>query len=133
MIQEKDVERMCKAHGYGHKASDPIKKDEVKKILEEVDEDGGGSIGFVEFLVLMVKHLNENELADDVIKAFQVLNVVIKTDDDDESRKKISASTLKYYMTNYGEKLTDEEVDELFNEADITYDKEINIDEFTKN
>ena len=132
-IQEKDIERMCKAHGYGHKATDPIKKDEIKKMMEEVDEDGGGSIGFDEFLILMVKHLNENELADEVIKAFQVLNVVIKNDDeDDEARNKISAASLKYYMTNYGEKLTDEEVDELFNEADITYDKDINIDEFVR-
>src|SRR5437868_574336 len=43
-IREKDVERMCKAHGYGHKASDPIKKEEVKHMLAEVDEDGQGEI-----------------------------------------------------------------------------------------
>ena len=131
-IREKDVERMCKNHGYGHKASDPIKKEEVKNMLSEVDEDGQGQIEFDEFLLLMVKHLNENELADEVIKAFQVLSQPTFEGNEAKDSGKVPASQLKYYMTNFGEKLTDEEVDELFNEADITYDKEIDIEDFVR-
>ena len=102
-------------------------------MLSTVDQDGEGEIDFEEFLDLMAKHLNENELGEDVTKAFQVLNVKIDAGESQEDNLKcISAAELKYFMTNFGEKLTDEEVDELFNEADITYEKEMNIIEFVR-
>ena len=42
----------------------------------------------------------------------------------------ISAVELKHVMTSLGEKLKDEEVDELFSEAGIESDGEINYEEF---
>lgn len=124
---------VCKSHGYGHSARDPIKLQDVEVMMKEVDEDGMGEIDFDEFLHLMAKHLNENELVDEVCKAFQVLNVKIDVEDTgEESLKYISANELKDAMTNYGEKLTDEEVDELFNEANITYGKELDIEDFVR-
>lgn len=40
----------------------------------------------------------------------------------------ISAAELRHVMTNLGEKLTDEEVDEMVREADIDGDGQINYD-----
>jgi calmodulin len=38
----------------------------------------------------------------------------------------ISAAELRYLMTNLGEKLTDDEVDEMIREADIDVDGQLN-------
>ena len=132
-ITEKDIERICKTHGYGHNASNPINAQEIKEMMKEVDEEGSGTIDFNEFLNLMAKNLNENELVEEVVKAFNVLNVKMDMKDDrKDNQKSISAANLKYFMTNFGEKLTEEEVDELFNEADINLDKNIDIEEFVR-
>ena len=40
----------------------------------------------------------------------------------------ISAAELKHVLTNLGEKLTDEEVDEMIREADIDGDGQVNYD-----
>jgi calmodulin len=44
----------------------------------------------------------------------------------------ISAAELRHVMTNLGEKLTDEEVDEMIKEADVDGDGQINYEEFVK-
>ena len=43
-----------------------------------------------------------------------------------------SASELRHVMKNLGEKLTDEEVDEMIREADVDGDGQINYEEFVK-
>lgn len=44
----------------------------------------------------------------------------------------ISAAELRHVMTNLGEKLTEEEVDEMIREADIDGDGHINYEEFVR-
>ena len=52
--------------------------------------------------------------------------------DDTEGNGFISAAELRHIMTNLGEKLTDEEVDEMIRDADIDGDGQINYEEFVK-
>ena len=44
----------------------------------------------------------------------------------------ISAAELRHVMTNIGEKLTDEEVEEMIREADVDGEGQIDYDEFVK-
>ena len=43
-----------------------------------------------------------------------------------------TCSQLRHVMTNLGEKLTDEEVDEMIREADVDGDGQVNYEEFVK-
>ena len=47
---------------------------------------------------------------------------------DKDGNGQISAAELRHVMTNLGEKLTDEEVDEMIREADVDGDGQINYD-----
>ena len=51
---------------------------------------------------------------------------------DKDGNGTISAAELRHVMTNLGEKLTDEEVDEMIREADVNGDGIIDYKEFTK-
>ncbi|RZC70228.1 hypothetical protein C5167_033360 [Papaver somniferum] len=44
----------------------------------------------------------------------------------------ISAAELRHVMTNLGEKLTDDEVDEMIREADVDGDGQVNYEEFVR-
>jgi Ca2+-binding EF-hand superfamily protein len=133
LIDKSMLERVCKQLGYGHNAKSPIRQEDVQFMMDEVDEDRQGTIDYGEFLELMAKHLNENELADDVIKAFTSLTESKTTAQDDKNQlNTLTYKELKYFMTTYGEKLTDEEADELLNEADIGPQIVINIEEFVR-
>ena len=61
---------------------------------------------------------------DDLKEAFKVF--------DKDNDGYISAAELRHVLTNIGEKLSDEEVDEMIREADIDGDGQINYEEFVK-
>ena len=44
----------------------------------------------------------------------------------------ISAAELRHVMTNLGEKLTDEEVDDMIREVDVDGDGQVNYEEFVR-
>uniref|UniRef100_A0A8C5MSN3 EF-hand domain-containing protein n=1 Tax=Leptobrachium leishanense TaxID=445787 RepID=A0A8C5MSN3_9ANUR len=68
----------------------------------------------------IVTHSTEEEIR----KAFRVF--------DKDRNGYISAAELRHVMTNLGEKLTDEEVDEMIREADIDGDRQVNYEEFVQ-
>lgn len=100
------------------------KKDEIKRMIQEVDRAGSGTIDFNEFLALMTAKMAEKDSREEILKAFRLF-------DDDETGK-ISFKNLKRVAKELGENLTDEELQEMIDEADRDGDGEVNEDEFLR-
>ncbi len=71
---------------------------------------------------MMARKMKDTDSAEEIKEAFKVF--------DKDGNGYISAAELRHIMTNLGEKLTDEEVDEMIREADVDGDGQINYDEF---
>jgi len=95
---------------------------ELQDMINEVDADGNGTIDFPEFLTMMARKMKDTDSEEEIREAFRVFYK--------DGNGFISAAELRHVMTNLGEKLTDEEVDEMIREADIDGDGQVNYEEF---
>ncbi|CAH1728207.1 unnamed protein product [Chironomus riparius] len=85
---------------------------ELQYMINEVDADGSGSIDFDEFLKMMggiVKSPEDEER--EMWDAFQVF--------DKNGDGFVSIDELKFVLTNLGERLTDQEMNEILKDADV--------------
>lgn len=85
------------------------KKDEIKKMISDIDKDGSGTIDFEEFLQMMTAKMGERDSREEIMKAFRLF-------DDDETGK-ISFKNLKRVAKELGENMTDEELMEMIEEV----------------
>ncbi|GFQ04153.1 calmodulin [Phtheirospermum japonicum] len=99
-------------------------EDELQDMINEVDADGNEIIVFPEFLNLMARKMKDTDSEEELKEAFRVF--------DKGQNGFISAAELCHVMTNFGEKLTYEEVDEMMREADVDGDGQIKYEEFVK-
>ncbi|EFJ14591.1 hypothetical protein SELMODRAFT_120223 [Selaginella moellendorffii] len=97
---------------------------ELREMIDEVDVDGNGTIDFQEFLNLMARKMKDTDTEEELKEAFKVF--------DKDRNGLISCAELRDVMINLGEKLTDEEVEEMIREADMDGDGHVNYDEFVK-
>jgi len=95
---------------------------ELLDLINEYDTDGSGMIEFGEFCNMMSDKMNADNDEDMIRMAFRVL--------DKDGSGTISAKAFKHLMTHIGDKLTDEEVEEMINEADKDGDGVLNYEEF---
>lgn len=93
-------------------------------MIAEVDKDGSGKVTYDDFLSLMSVKMAEKDSKEEIMKAFRLF-------DDDETGK-ISFKNLKRVAKELGENLTDEELQEMIDEADRDGDGEINQEEFLR-
>ncbi|KAM5305105.1 centrin-1 [Glossophaga mutica] len=100
------------------------RKEEMKKMISEVDKEGTGKISFNDFLAVMTQKMAEKDTKEEILKAFRLF-------DDDETGK-ISFKNLKRVANELGENLTDEELQEMIDEADRDGDGEVNEEEFLR-
>src|SRR5579871_2503900 len=86
------------------------KKEEIRKMIADADKNGSGVIDFPEFLDMMTVKMAERDPREEMLKAFRLF-------DDDETGK-ISFKNLKRVAKELGENMTDEEIQEMVDEAD---------------
>merc|ERR1711934_656161 len=97
-------------------------EDELQDMINEVDADGNGTVDFPEFLSLMSRKMKDTDTEEEIIEAFKVF--------DRDGSGYISAAELRHVMTNLGEKLEDEELDEMMRESDVDADGHVNYEDF---
>ncbi|KAL3955190.1 hypothetical protein ACCO45_010753 [Purpureocillium lilacinum] len=93
-------------------------------MINEVDADNNGTIDFPEFLTMMARKMKDTDSEEEIREAFKVF--------DRDNNGFISAAELRHVMTSIGEKLTDDEVDEMIREADQDGDGRIDYNEFVQ-
>ncbi|XP_033018426.1 uncharacterized protein LOC117054078 [Lacerta agilis] len=97
---------------------------ELKEMIDKLDADGNGTVDFPEFLSLMARKIQNSDGEEEIRNAFRVF--------DKDGNGYVSAAELRHIMTNLGEKLTDEEVEDMIKEADVDGDGQVNYEEFLK-
>ncbi|XP_016046936.2 centrin-2 isoform X1 [Erinaceus europaeus] len=100
------------------------KKEEIKKMISEIDKERTGKMNFGDFLTVMTQKMSEKDTKEEILKAFKLF-------DDDETGK-ISFNNLKRVARELGENLTDEELQEMIDEADRDGDGEVSKQEFLR-
>ncbi|CUV04981.1 unnamed protein product [Cryptosporidium hominis] len=116
-IDIKEVKVAMRALGF-----DP-KKEELKKILSNV-ELNNGMVSYNDFYDLVETKILQRDPKEEIIKAFKLF-------DDDETGK-ITFKNLKRVAKELGENISDEEIQEMIDEADRDGDGEINQEEFIR-
>lgn len=87
---------------------------ELQDMMNEVDGDGNGAIDFREFLVVMETKVKDSDHAEEIKAAFKVF--------DRDGDGYISANELREVMETLGEKLNDDELEEMLREAQASSD-----------
>ncbi|KFO37665.1 centrin-2-like [Fukomys damarensis] len=100
------------------------KKEEIKKMISEIDKEGTGKMNFSGFLTVMTQKMSEKDTKEEILKAFKLF-------DDDETGK-ILFKNLKRVSKELGESLTDEELQKMTDEADRDGDREVSEQEFLR-
>ncbi|XP_005370455.1 centrin-4 [Microtus ochrogaster] len=100
------------------------KKEEIRQLIAEIDKEGTGTICFEDFFAIMSVKMNEKDEREEILKAFKLF--------DDDATGTISLNNIKRVAKELGENLTEEELQEMLDEADRDGDGEINEEEFLR-
>ncbi|XP_051277276.1 uncharacterized protein cetn4 [Dicentrarchus labrax] len=100
------------------------KKEEIKKMIADIDKESSGAIDFNDFLSMMSLKMSEKDSKEEIMKAFRLF--------DDDCTGTISFKNLKRVAKELGENLTDEELQEMIDEADRDGDGEVSELEFLR-
>merc|ERR1711934_83395 len=98
------------------------KKEEIAKMVKEMDKDGDATVDFEEFCKMMAEKMNQKDGKEELMKGFKIF--------DDDNTGKISFKNFQRVAKELGENLSDQELKEIIAEADTDGDGEINESEF---
>ena len=91
-------------------------------MTNKFDMDMNGTIDLDNFLLLMTHVASDEDNEEELRAAFRAF--------DDVGKGFIPAAALRHIMTSLGDKLPEDEVDEMMREANIDSDGQINYEEF---
>ena len=100
--------------------------EEIQALVTDTlkQDDSSGTMGYTDFLAIMTSKLAAQDPREELRKAFRLF--------DSHQTGTISFADLKRVATELGEAMTDEELQEMIDEADCDGDGEINEDEFVR-
>ena len=98
--------------------------DDLTAMIENVDKNSNGTIDYEEFVEMMVKTEDEEEIDQNISQAFKVF--------DRDGDGLITEDELKITMNNLGEPMNEDEVKAMIAEADLDGDGKINLKEFQR-
>merc|ERR1712046_554717 len=98
------------------------KKEEIAKMVKEMDKDGDATVDFEEFCTMMAEKMNQKDGKEELLKGFKLF--------DDDKTGKISFKNFQRVAKELGENLSEAELKEILAEADTDGDGEINETEF---
>ena len=99
----------------------PSDKD-LQQMIQEVDLNGNGDVDFKEFLELMCKKMKDHDTEEEMLEAFRIF--------DRDSNGYVTRDDFKVIMGHLGEKMMDDELDELMKDNDEDGDGQLNYEEF---
>ncbi|XP_049860937.1 uncharacterized protein LOC126474937 isoform X1 [Schistocerca serialis cubense] len=99
-------------------------KEELRKMIADVDKEGTGYLSFNDFLLFVTIKMSETDPKDEILRAFHLFN-------DDETGK-VSLNNLKRVANELKEDVTEQELQEMIDEADLDGDGEVNQEEFLR-
>ena len=100
------------------------KKEEIRKILSDVDKSGEGIIRYDDFLELITQKMLERDPVEEMKKEFHLIC--------EEGQDKITFKSLQKVAKELGENMSIEELQEMIEEADRDGEGEIGEDDFLK-
>ena len=100
------------------------KKEDIKQMISQLDVEGNGVIEFGQFLDLMTTKMAERDPREEMLKAFRLF-------DEDETGK-ITFKNLKRVAKELGENMSDDEIQEMIDEADRSGNGEISEEDFVR-
>ena len=119
VIDKKEMEAVLERLGQ------PATSKQIQKVFDELGSTNQ-QITFDEFIEFIKKyHLSKNKNStDEIIGAFQVF--------DKNHNGVLSLSEFKHILMNLGQKFTEEEVNEIFNESDLNKNGNLDYKEFVE-
>lgn len=97
---------------------------QLRTLITEFENRGKKTLTLQEVDAILTKYEFAPESSDNLREAFRIF--------DKDGNGMISASELRHILCNLGEKLNDEEVDEMMREADLNGDGLVNYNEFVR-
>jgi centrin-1 len=100
-----------------------VKKAEIRQMFIDMDKDlSAALVTYDEFVEMVTPRMQNRDSREEIMKVFALF--------DDDNKGAISFKNLKRVATELGENLTDEELQEMIDEADRDGDGVINEEEF---
>ncbi|CAN0000176.1 unnamed protein product [Ascophyllum nodosum] len=99
-----------------------VKKQEIREMLVDVDKEGAASVSFNDFIQMVTPKILARDPKEEIMKIFALF--------DEDGTGGISFRNLKRIATELGENLSDDELQEMIEEADRDHDGVVNAEEF---
>ncbi|KAJ8044770.1 Calmodulin [Holothuria leucospilota] len=119
VISVKELKRILKMIGLD------LPDEDVQDMFDEADQDGNGTLDFVEFMAMVTKKMTDTDVREDIKEAFKVF--------DKKGVGFLTTLELREIMMTHGDySMSLDEVDEMISHADMDGDGSINYEEFVK-